>query len=398
MGGRRTIIRNQVVSVDSLSMRGRLGTSFLKQTQHRKTNQRPKKTVIAAYIGVFAFVISIIAVGYQPPQPAKSNSSVSSVAVSPQDASSLPDKPSVDELVATDVASKLAEATNMAIATNVANLSVSLAAKDELAQTNDSAIVKPQVVQPTASRREMTNYVAKTGDTVTKVAADFGLKTETVRWANNLASDALTVGRTLVIPPIDGVVYTVRAGDTVDSLAGSYATNKERIVSFNDLEISGLQPGSKIIIPGGVLPENQRPGYQAPTSRPTPYSGGYGYRVNSGIGGTSAGNRYAWGNCTWYAYERRAALGMPVGSFWGNANTWAYYARQDGYLVDRSPSFGAVLVDTSGGFGHVAVVESVGSNGDIVVSEMNNYAYGGFGVTDRRTISAGQAAAYWYIH
>ena len=89
---------------------------------------------------------------------------------------------------------------------------------------------------------------------------------------------------------------------------------------------------------------------------------------------------------------------MPVGSFWGNANTWAYYARQDGYLVDRSPVTGAVLVDTAGSFGHVAVVESVGSNGDIVVSEMNNYAYGGFGIVDRRTISAGQAAAYWYIH
>jgi peptidoglycan DL-endopeptidase CwlO len=91
-------------------------------------------------------------------------------------------------------------------------------------------------------------------------------------------------------------------------------------------------------------------------------------------------------------------MGHPVGSYWGNAKTWAYYARQDGYPVDRTPTAGAVLVDTSGGFGHVAVVESVSANGDIVISEMNNYAYGGFGVVDRRTISAGQAGAYQYIH
>lgn len=308
------------------------------------------------------------------------------------------DKPSVDQIIATDVASKLAEETNMAIATNVANLSVSLAAKDELAQTNDAAIVKPQVVQATDSRRDITTYVTKPDDTITKISESYGLKPETVRWANNIVSDSVTAGRNLVIPPVDGVVYTVRSGDTVDGLASTYATSKERIVSFNDLEISGLQPGAKIVIPGGVLPENLRPGYQAPTSRPIPSSGSSGYRVNSGIKSASAGNRYAWGNCTWYAYERRQQLGMPVGSFWGNANTWAYYARQDGYLVDRSPAVGAILVDTVGVFGHVAVVEGVDANGEVVVSEMNNYAYGGFGIVNRRTISAGQAAGYWYIH
>lgn len=387
-----------MISADTLTLQKHFGPDSLKQPKRRKTTQRPKVTVIAAYFGVFAFIVSLIAVGYQPPQQSKSTSSVSSVAVANQSTAVIPDKPSVDELVATDVASKLAEEANMAIATNVANLSVSLAAREELSQTSDTAIVKPQVVQPTASRRDITTYVTKSGDTVSGVAADYGLKTETVRWANNLVSENLSAGRSLSIPPTDGVVYTVRSGDTLEGLASTFGTIKERIVSFNDLEISGLKPGTKIIIPGGVLPENQRPGYQAPTSRPTAYGGGYGYRVNSGISGASAGNRYAWGNCTWYAFERRTQLGMPVGSFWGNANTWAYYARQDGYLVDRSPVIGAVLVDTAGSFGHVAVVESVGSNGDIVVSEMNNYAYGGFGIVDRRTISAGQAAAYWYIH
>lgn len=360
-------------------------------------------TVLAAYGGVFALIVSVIAVGYQPPQPSSSTASVANAAapqspiVSPV-ASTDTSKPAVDEIVANDVAAHLAEQTNMPVSSYVANMSVSLAAKSALAQISDSVISKPEIVQATLSSRDITTYLVKKGDTVATVAASYGLQTDTVRWANNLTSDTLSEGKTLTIPPVDGVVYTVKSGDTPDSVASAYKANKDRIISFNDLEISGMTAGAKIVIPNGILPETQRPGYQAPTSRPTTYSGGTGYRVNSGIRGASAGNRYAWGNCTWYAYERRLQMGHPVGSYWGNAKTWAYYARQDGYLVDRKPTAGAVLVDTSGYFGHVAVVESVLDNGDIVISEMNNYAYGGFGVVDRRTISAGQAGAYQYIH
>jgi surface antigen len=381
-----------------------LKQQVFKRATNRKTNKMPKMTVFAAYGGVFALIISVIAVGYQPPQPTSAAPAAAAVALQSPVVTPSTDKPAVDELVATDIASNLAEQTNMPVSSYVANMSVSLAAKDALSQTNDNAIVKPEIVQATLSSRDITNYVTAAGDTVTSVAAAHGLTADTVKWANNLTSDTLNAGQTLTIPPIDGVVYTVKAGDTPDTVATQYGASKDRIVSFNDLEISGMTTGSKIIIPSGILPENQRPGYQAPVSRAyaTPsfanYAGGTGYRVASGISGVSAGNKYAWGNCTWYAYERRNQMGHPVGSYWGNAKTWAYYARQDGYLVNRTPTAGAVLVDGSGYFGHVAVVESVGDNGDIVISEMNNYAYGGFGVVDRRTISAGQAGAYQYIH
>ena len=359
-------------------------------------------TVFAAYFGVFVLIVSVIAVGYQTPQP----TGVTPVANAVESPAATPlstDKPSVDELVANDVASNLAEQTNMPVATNVANLAVSLAAKSELSQIDDSAIVKPQIVQPTASSREITTYVTKQGDTISSIAATYGLTSDTVRWANNLVADTVAAGKTLTIPPVDGVVYTVKNGDTTDSIAGAYSANKDRIVSFNDLEISGLKTGGKIIIPGGSLPEDQRPGYQAPVSRSATnlsYNGTGGYRVNSNIAGVrsgSVGNKYAWGYCTWYVYERRAQMGLSTGSYWGNAKTWALYARADGYPVSRTPTVGSILVDQSGYYGHVAVVESVAPNGDIVVSEMNNAAYGGFGVVNRRTITAGQASMYQYI-
>lgn len=359
----------------------------------------PKLTVLAAYGGVFTLIISIIAAGYQPPQQATVSSTVVAEAVqTPVSTPDTPDKPSVDQLVATDVAANLAEQTNMPVATNVANLSVSLAAKSELAQTSDTAIVKPQIVQPTVSSREITNYVTQSGDTVQSVAAVNNLSPDTIRWANNLTSDSLPTGKNLVIPPINGVVYTVKAGDTPQSLASTYSASADRIVSFNDLEISNMSPGAKIIIPSGVLPENQRPGYVAPVTR---VANGYGYgygadnlsTVSANFRSTS-GNGYAYGYCTWYAFERRQQMGKPIGGNWGNASSWAIYARASGFRVDNTPSVGAIL-QNGGGAGHVAIVEQILSDGTIVLSEMN-YAGGWGKVTNGRKITAGQYASSYY--
>lgn len=391
-----------------MSSNAKLKAKVFKRATSRKTNKMPKLPVFAAYGGVFALIVAIIAVGYQPPQPTSSTTvnaanvaAVQSPIISPVASNDL-DKPAVDEVLANDIAAHLAERTNMPVSSYVASMSVSLAAKTALSQTSDSTIVKPEIIQATLSSRDITTYVAQQGDTVSSVAASYSLQPDTIRWANNLTSDTLSAGKSLTIPPIDGVVYTVKAGDTPEKVASTYKASGDRIISFNDLEISGMTVGSKIIIPNGVLPETQRPGYQAPVTNRGSFTGSYsgseGYRVNSGIRGASAGNRYAWGNCTWYAFERRLQMGQPVGSYWGNAKTWAYYARMDGYLVNRSPSPGAVFVDMNGYYGHVGVVEEVRANGDVVISEMNNYAYGGFGVVNRRTMTAGQAALYQYIH
>lgn len=360
---------------------------------------------IASYTSAFLLFVAVVAIGYQPPQTAKGDvrsvSDVSGVATVSTSAATAK-APSVDELVATGVAAGLAERANLPIASNVANMSVSLSAKSELAQTDDTTITKPQIIQPTATNRTIQTYVTKEGDTVQSVAGQFNVSPDTVRWANNLQFDAVAPNTSLAILPVNGVRYTFKAGDTVDTIAAKYGTDASRITSYNDLELNGAADGQVLIVPGGTPPESERPGYVAPVSRTTQNTnsnlGRNGGVINMGVARASAGNRYAPGNCTWYAYERRAQLGRPVGSFWGNANTWAMNARAAGYLVNNAPAAGAVLVDTAGYYGHVGVVERVLDNGDIVITEMNNYAYGGFNVVNTRTISAGQAAGYQYIH
>ena len=114
---------------------------------------------------------------------------------------------------------------------------------------------------------------------------------------------------------------------------------------------------------------------------------------------SNSGNLYNYGNCTYYAFNRRAELGKPIGSLWGDAGSWAVNARNAGFTVNNIPVAGAVFqsnpgTNGSGGYGHVGVVESVNSNGTVTVSEMN--WNGGFNVKSYRTIT--NPGSYNYIH
>ncbi len=390
------IIREFVSVVDSVQANELKKRVLARQSRPaRKSRHLWKSTTVAAYVGVFLLIVSMVAIGYQPPK--RTDSVVS--AVTPQNfTSSQQDitQPSVDQLVATRVAAGIAERADLPIARNVANLSLSLSVESELAQADDNVISKPQIIQPSAGSREIRSYTAVAGDTVDKLSAQFGVSSTTIKWANGLTSDALEVGRTLQIPPVNGIVYTVKTGDTTASIASRYKSDEQRIIAYNDLELGGLAPGKKLIIPDGDLPSTERPGYVAPRA-PTYYasqSSGYGYRAGS------VGNRYAFGNCTYYAYDRRAALGRPIGSFWGNASTWASAARSAGYTVNGTPAPGAVAQWNAyadgwiGYYGHVAIVESVNGDGTVTISEMNNSALGGYNRVNSRTIPASSVSNY----
>jgi len=337
------------------------------------------------YVAVLTLIASVVSVGYQSPvekQVAAQSAEGNVLRV---------EDPSVDQRVAADLAASTAETAGLAVASNVSNLSISLSAKAELAQADNSVLTKPQIVE-VSDLRGVSIYVTVAGDTATSVANKFGVTADTVKWANNLVGDAIGVGQTLRVPNVDGVLYTVRDGDSIDSIAQRYSTNRARLVSYNDLEVSGITPGQQIVLPGGILPVNERPG-----QTPTRSSGGSSSSFSYGGNGASVGNRYDYGYCTWYAYNRRAQLGRPVGSFWGNASTWASYARGSGYLVNNTPAVGAVMQDSysAGGYGHVAVVESVNADGSILISEMN---YAGWNVRSSRTLSASEASGYNFIH
>lgn len=354
----------------------------------RARHKRLNLALFSSHFIVVASILAVLAVGYNPPVPA-GNQSSRAVSVLDQNA-----VPSVDQIVAASVANDVARLAELPLAPSVESLYLSMATKSELAQVDDNFFSKPQIVTEDSARPAISSYTAVAGDTVQSIAAKFSVSEDTIRWANNLSTDALSAGRELTIPGTTGVVYTVKAGDTIDGLANRYKADRDRIVTYNNLELSGLVNGAKIVIPEGILPENERPGYRAPAS--------YGFSTSLvSRAKVYAGNRYAYGNCTWYAYNRRAELGRPVGSLWSHARLWDDNAIAAGYRVDRSPEPGAVYqTDGYTGFGHVGVVERVNEDGSIVVSEMNYYGSpgGGFGRVSSRTIPAHEVGIYKYIH
>lgn len=414
---RRMIINTQDSSAKarlSFMARKALNSSSPRTAAKRSRRGALSVSSIASYFGVFLLITALVATSYQPmiaKQPAALANASTTTASTLSKVQS--ETGSVDPVVAANIASSLADTTNMPVSNNVANLSQSLAVETMMARTDSSTISKPQVVNMTADSRSATTYVTQAGDTLDGVAEKYGLQKTTVAWANNLSSDALEPNVTLTILPTDGVLYTTKDGDTLDGVAEKYGGKKDDIVTYNDLELaSGVASGTRLIIPGGTLPENERPGYTAPTTGRRGVNANSNWSAGTAAGAASsykgvvsAGNRYAWGNCTWYAYERRMQLGRPVGSFWGNASTWAYNARSAGLAVNGTPTPGAVMAN-GGGYGHVAIVEQgrhINSKGQdvITISEMNGYRWGGgFNRVGHGDIPWSEAISgyYSYIH
>lgn len=269
----------------------------------------------------------------------------------------------VDRLTSYDVAANVARTISLE-ETNALNNQAQSARVESAVSSSDTNIApKPQVVTTALkSWRDIQDYKVVEGDTVQTVAQKFGVTSESIRWSNSLNADSLAVGTTIVIPPVNGIVYTVKAGDTPASLAAKYNANADQITQYNDAE-KGFVLGRRIIIPDGKIV--------------TP--GGFTPRYG--------GNGYDYGWCTWYAAARSGAPGN-----WGNANTWAYYAARSGWTVSSAPRAGAIFQTPSGWAGHVGMVDEVYDNGTMKISDMNGIA--GFGRVGSKIVPIGTYPNY----
>lgn len=114
------------------------------------------------------------------------------------------------------------------------------------------------------------------------------------------------------------------------------------------------------------------------------------------LGPSTPGNGYVWGNCTYWVYSMRYWANSPIGGYWGNANMWDESAAREGYLIDRTPTVGAIMQTDEGDAGHVAYVTDVNSEtGQWKISEMNAPH---LNVVSTRTFDKSAAAFYKFIH
>ena len=300
---------------------------------------------------------------------------------------------SIDQLSEFYTTASVAETINLATVAVIRTNYESVSIMQDIGQgdTSTSKIVKPVVVDLSHLGRGIVSVTVAEGDTMESIAAKYGITTTQIRWSNKLKSENVTVGQTLLVPTSSGIAYTVKNGDTFESVANKYKSSVEEIRVLNDLESAdGLTVGAVILLPNGVLPENERPEYVAPRVRSgssyTTYRAAY-----------SSGNRYAYGWCTWYAWQWRhdhmpANYNLP--SNMGNAYNWGNAAAAAGFSVNKTPQRGDVFVDRRGYYGHVGIVMSVNGDGTITISDMNGIA--GWGRVGTTTINSW--SAYTFIH
>ena len=259
---------------------------------------------------------------------------------------------------------------------------------DDVVMTQTGFILKVNaatVDQP--ARRDILYYTMKRGDTVERVAGQFGLTVDTVRWANNILDvTAVSAGQKLIIPPVNGMLIKVQPNTQLPQLAAQYKVQLQDVIDFNLIkDPEHLVAGTMLMLPDGqgpALPSGlgkhvvksvtwSRFGKQQTTFSITYAGPAYG-----------SGGHFPYGYCTWWVAHKRY---VPWN---GDAWMWWPNARLFGFAEGQTPAVGAIMVQGiswSSPVGHVAYVESVNADGSFTVSEMN---YGRWGVVDYRTIKS----------
>ena len=130
--------------------------------------------------------------------------------------------------------------------------------------------------------------------------------------------------------------------------------------------------------------------------------GNSGYNSVSVSTGSGSLN-WPYGQCTYWANYRYQQLSGHYVNFTGNAWQWYAGAIAAGWNVSDTPHSPSIIVlapynpQGSYGYGHVAVVEKIISSTEVLTSNMNWYANGGWGIVSDWNFTTGSGIHFiWY--
>lgn len=113
----------------------------------------------------------------------------------------------------------------------------------------------PNDVESTGNDEDVTDnnlYVVQSGDSLFSIASKYGVNVNDIIMENNLSSDVITIGQVLTIPlKSTGMpsLYVVQKGDNLWSIANKYGVSINQIRMVNNLTSDVLNIGQTLIIP-----------------------------------------------------------------------------------------------------------------------------------------------------
>ncbi len=158
----------------------------------------------------------------------------------------------------------------------------------------------------TSSRNGLLMYKVADGDTVSTIAAQFGISVGTIIWANDLsASGRIKPGEEIVILPVSGVLHKVRRGETIASIASAYGVEAKNIATFNG---ETLKAGETVVVPNArpISPAKTKASHSPSGSNSSETTSG-GYFISPVTNGLNWGKLHD-GN----AVDIAAACGTPI--------------------------------------------------------------------------------------
>ncbi len=102
----------------------------------------------------------------------------------------------------------------------------------------------------------LTEYVVRPGDTISEIAASFGLHAGTILSLHPVDVRRLLPGTVLTIPNRDGLFVGVQPNDTLSGIAKRYGSTVQEILDANDLSTTVLHVGEALFVPGARMDED----------------------------------------------------------------------------------------------------------------------------------------------
>ena len=107
-----------------------------------------------------------------------------------------------------------------------------------------------EILIPKKSNNLNLTYITKPGDTLYNIAKRFNVSIDNLQELNNLNTNLLKIGQTIIIPEtMNYQTYVVRSNDTLESIANKFNTTINNLKRINNLSTNDISVGQIILIP-----------------------------------------------------------------------------------------------------------------------------------------------------